>query len=165
MKFNRWTTEYVELEDRLRISGEADGETPIAVWISRRLLVRLLPLLIEWLEAQVSDTSHAATLLQWEQQAAAAELKPEPPVIARDPSMAWVVTSIDVQRDQRQLTLVLKSEGSDRTVGATMTAHALRQWINIVHAQSERADWGISVWPSWIGSSPAEHDREKIRFH
>ncbi|MBC7859879.1 MAG: hypothetical protein H7Z39_14125, partial [Burkholderiaceae bacterium] len=77
----RITTEYVGVEDRIRLSGRddaddaGDGRT-VVIWITQRLLQRLLPVLVEWLERQDGATLRADIARSFAQQAARAELAP-----------------------------------------------------------------------------------------
>jgi len=47
---NRITTEYSELEDRIQLRGEAESKQTVVLWLTQRLLSRLLPYLFAWLE-------------------------------------------------------------------------------------------------------------------
>ena len=46
----RITTRYVALEDRIRLAGEVEGAGMVSIWLTRRLLQRLLPKLLRGLE-------------------------------------------------------------------------------------------------------------------
>ena len=92
----RITTEYVEQEDRIRLSGEfASGDT-VVLWLTQRLLHRLVPHLTAWLARQVAPASsipaveaaHQDIVQGFAQQAARAQLAPEPPVRASSPMAA-----------------------------------------------------------------------------
>ena len=56
----RITTEYIEIEDRLRISGEIADAEAVVIWLTQRLLLRLLPLLLQWLDQQTQHTVNNA---------------------------------------------------------------------------------------------------------
>ena len=49
---SRLTTDYVDAEDRLRLSGEVADSTPVAMWLTQRLALRVLPALLQWLDGQ-----------------------------------------------------------------------------------------------------------------
>ena len=58
---HRLTTDYVEEEDRIRVSGaSANGDT-VVLWLTQRLLNRLVPHLTAWLAAQI--TKRTPTLI------------------------------------------------------------------------------------------------------
>lgn len=164
MLFTRWTTEYADSEDRIRIVGESADLTVTTVWLSRRLLERLLPLLTQWLEGQVLGAAHADMLLNWEQQAANAELQPQAPVLIKASSVSWVTTAIDIQREPSQLTIVFRADDG-RKAGLAMPARALRQWIGILHGQSEKAEWRLPVWPTWVAGESVAHAGPQPQLH
>lgn len=148
----RITTEYVETEDRIRLCGEAaDGES-IALWLTRRLLARLVPHLCEWLTDLTGDGAHAALLNGFAQQAAAGALEPQAPVRAAAESAAPVVRSIDVTAGDAAVRLVFHG-GDGLQAGLTLPTVALRQWLGILHAQWLKGEWPASDWPDWINES------------
>ena len=50
LELQRLTTEYVDAEDRMRLTGEIRPGETLVLWLSQRLLMRLLPHLFLWLE-------------------------------------------------------------------------------------------------------------------
>ena len=50
VRLTRLTTEYVPAEDRMRLAGETAPDQAVVIWITRRLLDRVLPHLFGWLE-------------------------------------------------------------------------------------------------------------------
>lgn len=55
-ELQRFTTEYVEIEDRIRLAGETAPGHTVVLWLTQRLLARLLPHLLQWLEQQTGAT-------------------------------------------------------------------------------------------------------------
>ncbi|NBC50029.1 MAG: hypothetical protein GVY22_19090 [Gammaproteobacteria bacterium] len=54
-ELKRITITYSPHEDRVRLSGERANTEREAIWLTRRLLDRLLPVLIEWIEHEGND--------------------------------------------------------------------------------------------------------------
>lgn len=52
----RMTTDYIVQEDRIRVTGECAGGGVLVLWLTQRLLVRLVPPLCRWLEGNKKDT-------------------------------------------------------------------------------------------------------------
>lgn len=50
MNLNRVTTVYVDLEDRFRLSGKTQDGQVLVLWLTQRLLCRLVPHLVRWLD-------------------------------------------------------------------------------------------------------------------
>ena len=42
-ELQRCTTEYIATEDRLRLSGEIGTQSTVVLWLTQRLLNRLMP--------------------------------------------------------------------------------------------------------------------------
>lgn len=70
VSLHRITTEYVEAEDRVRIVGEVEAAETVVLWLTRRLLDRLIPHLTLWLERRQGDVLRADLLLSFAHQAA-----------------------------------------------------------------------------------------------
>lgn len=157
MQLQRITTEYVELEDRIRVSGElANGDT-VVLWITQRLLNCLVPHLTAWLARQVNPASsipsvqaaHHEMVQGFAQQAARAQLVPESPVCASSPMALWRVNAVDIAQGEDVLALTFKGEATAQAT-LTLAAQPLRQWLGIVHEQTLRGEWSTAVWPAWM---------------
>lgn len=149
----RLTTEYVDVEDRIRLAGEREDGTTAVIWLSRRLLQRLLPMLFDWLEREAADGLRAEVLLGFAQQAAQAELTPQAPVAAPPGSSAWLARSVDVARAADLVGLTFKGATPEETATLTLAAKPLRQWLAIVYQAYGCAEWPIEVWPQWMRES------------
>ena len=162
-ELQRITTKFVDREDRIRLAGEDGTGQALVLWLTQRLLGRLLPHLCAWLERRASspDNSHAdaarAEVLQsFAQQAALAALEPQAPVSIHAPSSAWLVHSVDVTTADHAVTLSFKDDAT-AAEAATMrlSEQALRQWLNILHDQYVAAEWPLTPWPEWVARPPA----------
>jgi len=168
----RITTEYIPAEDRIRIVGKLADSSTITLWITRRLIILLLPYLIEWLQkrmthsalrnrvgADLSTASHGSALSEvmqgFAQQAAIlamGELDPTP-VRAREQGKEHLVRTADIISNDLGVRVVFKfghADEGDRRYFMTMEQEPLRQWLYILHNQTELAGWSISSWPEWI---------------
>lgn len=148
----RITTEYCPEQDRLRLSGQPDQAAPVVVWLSRRLLSRLLPALLGWLERQ-DGGAQAPALLGYEQQAARAGLQPQAPVRALADDAAWLALTVELTMAPQRLTLTFQG-GPGRSASLALEPTALRQWLGIVHDAERQADWALPVWPAWMRAPP-----------
>lgn len=154
----RFTTEYVVQEDRIRLSGELTGGKTVVLWFTQRLVRHLVPHLTGWLEGQVAPASaHAAVqathqnIVQgFAQQAARAQLAPAPPVQAQAPVASWRVDAVRIAHGAGALALTLQCESEGQQAVLQLPAHALRQWLGIVYDQCLRGDWPTDAWPAWM---------------
>jgi hypothetical protein len=134
VELQRITTEYVDVQDRIRVAGEVAGvDVPVVLWLMVRLLDRLVPVLLQRLAGQGADTPYKEILHSFAQQTARSELKPELAVQAGEGSAAWLVLSVDIAQSAAGATsLEFKGEGGQQAT-LILPAKALRQWLGIVH--------------------------------
>lgn len=149
----RITTEYRAQEDRLCLTGErADGDA-VVLWLTQRLLNRLVPHLTAWLEQQKGPGEHARVMLEFQQQAAVDALKPQPPVRPPTDAPGRLVRSADIAAGAEAVQLGFKEQDAGPVLASLVLApNALRQWLAIVHAQYLRGDWPTTVWPAWLAA-------------
>jgi len=156
------TTQYVEVEDRVRMTGEVNEELQVVLWFSQRLLGRLLPPIIQWLEKSSTINIRSDIYQGFVQQAAAKVLEPQRPVLARPNSGAWLVCSVDLTPRADELLLTFRgSDPARETVAMQVQVRALRQWLNIVYEQYKNAGWPSDLWPSWMHEARGEVSEHK----
>lgn len=149
----RITTQYIDVEDRVRLAGEAaPGAEAQVIWLTQRVFQRLLPVLLKWLEGQGADTVRAEVLHSFAQQAARADLAPQAPVRADAGSAAWLAVSVDIAKSERSVSLTFRG-GDAQHASLTLETKPLRQWLGIVHDAYLKAEWPLDVWPVWIRES------------
>lgn len=150
-ELQRLTTSYSTTQDRIRLAGEVGHQQRMILWLTQRLLNRLIAHLSQWL-LQHTGTEHGHTPLvqAFEQQVAAASLAPQAPVLPAQDTPEYLVESIDIGTNSAVLTLLLKNAGNQPLARLKLTPLALRQWLDIVHAGYVQADWPMDVWPEWI---------------
>lgn len=168
----RFTTEYIELEDRIRLSGElAEGDT-VVLWLTQRLLNRLVPHLTAWLSRQLAPASSIPSVQAayqdivqgFAQQAARAQLAPEAPVRASSEGSVWRVDSVDIAQGDDAVVLTLKGEG-EAPATLTLAAQPLRQWLGIVFAQYQRGEWPTTAWPGWMEAAQPQAAPSAMALH
>lgn len=167
----RITTEYVPLEDRIRLSGEDEREQTHILWLTQRLLSQVISHLLDLIEKQSPSPgksgggeSQASSLMQgFAQQAAEAELRQETPVQTAAAAEGWLVQEVDIALSpEGALLLVFKREAGavdqqseEGVARLSVEAMQLRQWLGIIHAQWQRAGWPLALWPSWMDETSA----------
>ena len=162
----RITTEYIDSEDRIRLCGESAPNETVVLWLTQRLLNRLVPHLLTWLEQQagvsggIGSDVCAEVVHSFAQQAALASMEQQAPVQAQSAQSAWLVQSVDVTVNPQLVRLTFKGsdvgqQGAVLEASVAMQALPLRQWLSILHGQCRRAGWVSSeatnaVWPEWL---------------
>lgn len=163
MNLGRVTTVYVDVEDRFRLSGEAEDGQVLVLWLTQRLLCRLVPHLVQWLDKraplQASSRPMAAAaqvMHVFAQQSAVARLSPQAPVETTAAGRGWLVQKVDVATLEESVRLAFKPPGEGGGQACvTMEATHLRQWLGIVHGQWLQAGWPPDVWPQWMAETAA----------
>lgn len=177
----RLTTEYVDREDRVRLSGESEAGDTVVLWLTQRLLNRLLPPLCDWLLEQGSAASrerspskldhHAELRQSFAQQAARAGMIPQPPVRPADDQAGSLVITVNLTARPGLMQLdFLGANDSTGTApqlaGLALPTQNLRQWLNILFDQYHRAGWPLDAWPAWMqDSAPAVTTPAPQRWH
>ena len=165
-ELQRITTEYIDNEDRIRLCGESAPNEAVVLWLTQRLLNRLVPHLLTWLEQQagvkagIGSDVRADVMHSFAQQAALASMEMQAPVQAHTARQTWLVQSVDVTVNQQLVRLTFKGADTaqqDAPLEATVSMQALplRQWLSILHEQCRRAGWvspeaSNAVWPEWL---------------
>jgi hypothetical protein len=170
----RFTTEYHASEDRIRLSIAFNDGSVQLLWLTRRLLDRL----IERLLAEIGSSSlpggtarspsMANVQQRFNQHAATTAMKPQKPVrvdtSTQNDRPAALVTSIDLRGRRRVLILDFRSE---EAVLATIpfAKEALRQWLAVLHKRYEDAGWPGDLWPDWIKGTTGDHMISSARLN
>lgn len=179
-ELRRLTTRYVDHEDRMRLAGElANGQVQV-LWLTQRLLNRLLPHLWQWLNLAVQSQpqSHdspgaaaAATspgaqaeLQRFAQQSATAQRQQQTPVNPAQAERTLLVQSVDIAQLPAGLKLVFKAAPPPigniptlvpappqaQAVCLTLASQPMRQWLHILYQQYEAGGWAVNHWPAWL---------------
>lgn len=144
----RFTTQYVDSEDRVRLTGALSEGVVLSLWLTRRLLDRLIPHLTLWLERQHANLPRPELVLEFAQQEALSQLVPQPPVEAGD-AQVHLVISIDISPANEQICLCFKT-GAGAQADISFAATPLRQWLGILRHAYQQADWPLFPWPEWM---------------
>lgn len=144
----RLTTVYIDREDRIRLAGTSADGTFVTLWLTRRLLDRLIPHLILWLEGPHADLPRADVVLEFAQQAALSQLAPQVPVAATE-SQGRLVESVNITPGNDRIHLNFHPE-SGEPAGIGFAEMPLRQWLDILYRAYIIAEWPQSPWPEWL---------------
>jgi hypothetical protein len=168
LELNRLTSEYIQSEDRFRLTGEDQAGNALCLWVTQRLALRIISHLVNELStsspeaiqnpSQDSDTSQ---LLQgFAQQAAQADLTPQEAVASTSTTRAWLVQEVDINRAPDGTVGFVFKDGSAENVALGFQQQQLRQWLTIIHAQWLVSEWPATIWPEWISGKAPEAEQE-----
>ena len=153
----RITSEYIESEDRFRLTAISKAEETLILWITQRLLIRLVAHFLGWLEKEAPkvsrssavDTGAKSTLQGMAQQSAVANLQNQSAVTATSESAILLVKEIDIKMSEEAAVLVFKYD-DDQKAELSFTIQQLRQWLGMIHRLWRLAEWPVSIWPDWM---------------
>jgi hypothetical protein len=161
MLAQRYTTEYIELEDRLRVSAISAEGGVVVVWVTRRLSDRLIAQLCRLFD-QPGESMRANTIhdvqqsfaqmaamsnhAQQVQQQAVVAVKPK----EQESAQAWLILEIDIKWTDALVTLICKGSTPQQTLTLNMNTTQLRQWMGIMLGQYARAQWPTGAFPDWF---------------
>lgn len=165
----RFTTRYNTGEDRIQLLLELPDNTVQTLWLTRRLMNRVLPHLLNRLQgtgpvAAATDTTGQGSaapseaVQRFNQEAAVSAIVRQPAVAPSEKTpaerLSYVVTSVDVRSGPKSLALDFK--GGDQVLHSLPFGEdALRQWLSIIYAQYRNGDWHETFWPGWIQTPDA----------
>ena len=165
LELHRLTSEYIESEDRLRLTGEDQNGNALCLWITQRLALRIVIHLVDQIskgspEALQNPTqdSDASDLLQsFAQEEASSTMTAEPAVDSAKATESILVNEVDITRTpQGAVGFVFKN--GDARIALTFDPQQLRQWLAIIHKLCTMAQWPAQVWPQWMAKQESKSD-------
>lgn len=167
----RFTTKYEAAEDRIKLMLELSEDEVQVLWLTRRLMSRMLPHLIKHLgqtgggaasvdsapqdgKARAAPAAkHTDAVQRFNQEAAVSAIERQPGVGAggQKPAknLSYLVTSVDLRTGPRSVVLDFKS-GEEILHSLPFGEDALRQWLSILCSQYKAAGWQEGFWPAWL---------------
>lgn len=152
----RFTTEYIDHEDRIRLTYQTQDGSNHAAWLTQRFLDRVVPHAVKWLEKSTQPLPRGEALQSFAQDVAVSKLPVQPAVQAEETVQPWVAYSVNLKFEESVVHLALKSRDEQFLTELHMNSEQLRQWLNIIQKQYVRAGWAMTSWPEWLV------EREKI---
>lgn len=149
-ELTRITTRYIAAEDRVRLVGERAGGSEVAIWLTLRLLQRLVPKLLVHLEAMRGALEpNRELLLGFAQQNALAAHVPVAPVGPSAEAEFWLAERASIRRSTQALTITFESaEGGAASL--YLPPVVLHQWLAILYRVYSSAQWPMDIWPVWL---------------
>lgn len=164
------TSEFIETEDRIRLSALNTDNNTIAFWLTQRLLSRLISHLSKQLETDSTeaqntqkgkprdfsrsgrdetDSNEVRNTQKSEPQGfshSGGDVAPQSPVKIEKSNRPILITEVDIKFGNNGLILILKSETESRAA-ISFTLSELKQWLDILYSLWHKAGWPISQLP------------------
>jgi hypothetical protein len=172
LELHRLTSEYIEAEDRFRLTGEDQTGNALCLWLTQRLALRIISHLVNELSTHSpeaiqnpSQDDDANKLLQeFAQQAAQADLTPQEAVTSTSATRALLIQEVDINRAANgAVGFIFKDSAAQiaEKVALGFEPRQLRQWLAILHQQWLLAQWPATVWPEWISGLDSELEQDQ----
>jgi len=164
----RFTTVYDPAQDRVRIMLEQADASVQVLWLTRRLLVRLVPEIVKILTTlpKLRRDAQSGGKVQHgrSQMGALGQIAPQAPVGYQDAESETLVSSMRA-RLTRQAVLIDFKEGEQTLQTLAFDETTLRQWLAVLHQNFHYAGWKDDIWPTWISVKAAEEADGSIRLN
>ena len=156
-KLQRITSEFIETEDRIKFTAKCANEQTLVLWVTQRLISRLITHCLDWLEKETSELDRAVALDQESrsdlqgivQQSARQTLNQQTAVVPEHDSQSFLVQEIDININNEGVLLLFKGSESKQAELA-FNIQQLRQWLAIIRTLWAKAEWPMSLWPDWM---------------
>ena len=98
---NRLTTQFVDLEDRIQVTGATAMGRAVTLWLPQRLLNRVVPALCKRLDPTEGKDVRAEVKNSFAQQVAVQSLAPQPVVKSQPGAGVFTIRSISIKTEPK----------------------------------------------------------------
>lgn len=145
----RVTTEYIESEDRIRLSCLLDDEVPVVIWLTLRLLRRLVPAMMKPMQKELEAVISAEMTQRFAQFAVKGVTMPTATVSHPSANDTWLAVSVDVTRLPQGLRITFRG-GEKQSAIWVLAPTQLRKWLDILYYAFVKGGWQLDIWPAWV---------------
>lgn len=159
-----FTGRYIPVEDRLRLDAvDVDGNKQ-SLFMTRRLVDRIIPVMVEHLEGQTPE-GMPSDLVQEMQQDRARQVHVaggfEAPVHVEPECASLLCRTVHLTKTGSSLVVVF-TDDTHIEAKMLMTAENLRVVLDIFKTLYTCAEWGIEAFPGWIRKKALDTPQHKI---
>lgn len=159
---------YQPVQDRIRVTGDHENEASEVFWLTRRMVLQIVPHISQYIEKQVGDnmdkllsdikvqlakSQQEQTEIRWRE---STEVGPTTQLASTastsgpaSASVPWLVVKMNLAPTDAGCRLVFFGEG-DESASVTLRVPALCRWLAVLHAQCQHAQWQTLSWPAWV---------------
>lgn len=153
-RIQTFTGRYDPVEDRLRLDAVDAAGGKQAIFLTRRLVDRVIPALVSHLEGKIPE-GIPADLAQGVSQAQARTARQQgeatPAVSAESEMPTWLCRTIHVQKAQQGLNVIFTDDVGVSAVMPMVEAN-LRAVLDIFLELYTKANWPTEPFPEWMKS-------------
>jgi len=158
-----FTGRYIPVEDRLRLDAvDVDGNRQ-SLFMTRRLVDRIIPVMVAHLERQTPEGMPGELVQEMQQDGALqihAEGGSEAPVAVEPEFVPWLCRTVHLTKTGAGLVVVFTDEA---TIEAQMpmSTDNLRVVLDIFKTLYTSAEWGLQAFPGWM-QTPASAEAPQM---
>jgi len=156
----RFTTHYDLAEDRVSLTLEREEGDVLRLWLTRRLLVRMVPELVKVLEKRLvtregRPARAGETDQRRDQRSALGGMQPQEPVRAEPgrETPDHLITGVGLRLSRKAILLDMKA-GETVVQTVPFAIPHIRQWLAVLNQCFRRAGWDEDIWPAWLEPLP-----------
>ena len=159
------------LEDRIIMDCSNKSKDTQRLWLTRRLLNRLIPSLTAQLEVTSANKISKELEQAFAQEKAEVKKIKTKSVILKKDNPAWLVTSVKVEKSKFEFKLLFINEKGLETIGKddnqkkaefVLAITNLRQWLNALFKIYLKANWDTKFFPGWIDTDISLSEKKPI---
>ncbi len=149
------TLQYIEIEDRIRMSADVEGGDSAVFWLTQRLCRMLVPKLVHHLEHSVQQSVliDKGLMLSVQQHDAEWQQKQSEPVRICGLALSVLPGKVDLHCPAGGASIIFPLDVGGERARLQMNMVELRQWMGVVYRQFRVAGWSMEVWPKWFALS------------
>ena len=165
------TMQFDPLEDRIIMDCSNKSKDTQRLWLTRRLLNRLIPSLTDQLEVNSSNKISKELEQAFAQEKAEIKKIKTKSVVLKKNNPSWLVTSVKVEKSKFEFKLLFIYEKGLGTVGKednqkkaefVVAISNLRQWLNALFKIYTKAEWDRKCFPNWIDDLNLEFEKKPL---
>lgn len=148
-----FTARYDQIEDRLCLNAVDATGVKQAIYLTRKLMDQIIPVLAKHLEEKTPKSVPAEVVQSMSQERVRQERKSEPPqepVQADLETPRWLCTTVQVQKQPAGLAVTLAGDAACKAQIPLADPH-LRTMLDIFRNSYAKAGWDLRVFPDWLG--------------
>lgn len=152
-----FTARYDPIEDRLCLNAVDATGAKQAIYLTRRLMDQIIPVVAKHLEEKTPKGVPADVVQSMTQESVRQARKAEPPaepVQADIETPRWLCTTIQMSKQPAGLAVTLTGDAACKAQIPLADPH-LRTVLDIFRNSYAKAGWDLRVFPEWLGSEQA----------
>tara|TARA_B100000902_G_C27166214_1_gene841334 strand:- start:236 stop:760 length:525 start_codon:yes stop_codon:yes gene_type:complete len=153
------TMQFDPLEDRVIMDCSNKSKDTQRLWLTRRLLNKLIPSLTDQLEVNSANKISKELEQAFAQEKAEMKKVKTKSVVLKKDNPSWLVTSVKVEKSKFEFKLLFINENGSDSIGKdgnqkkaefVLAISNLRQWLNALFKIYNKAEWDTKCFPNWV---------------